>query len=73
MVQSLCGCGDRDDRGARDGRGVEEEGMLHELLASSTDTKLCRLRTAGHRPQLGLKLTDSTPASCFAYSKRKCH
>ena len=70
MVQSLYGCGDRDDRGVRD---VEEEGMLHELLASSTDTKLCRLRTAGHRSQLGLKLTDSTPASCFAYSKRKCH
>lgn len=53
MVQSLYGCDDRDDHGVRDVRGVEEEGMLHELLASSTDTKLCRLRTAGHRSQLG--------------------
>ncbi len=76
-VQSLYGCGDQygcgdhDDhgvRGGRDDRGVRvvEEDMLRELLASSTDRNLCRSRIAGHRSQLVSKLTDSTPASCFA-------
>lgn len=42
--------------------------MLRELLASSTDTTLCRSRIAGHRSQLGVEVTGSTPASCFACS-----